>query len=198
VGDTFALYGRMCAGIGRFDEAVALHTRAQELDPLGQRNELSTALLRAGRLEEGLRIARRAVELDPDEPRGRATLGWALIKLGRQDEGLAALQRARIIEPESTMWLAQYGQAVALAGRPEEARAILDLLEDPSRATPASPYHRAWVYVGLGEHDRALDLLERAVAERAGAVYGIKGSFLLSALHGHPRFQALLREIHLA
>ena len=61
-----------------------------------------------------------------------------------------------------------------------------------------APFHFAYVYTGLGEDDRAIDWLERAVAERAGPVFGLKGSFLFSSLHAHPRFRALLRQLKLA
>jgi hypothetical protein len=50
----------------------------------------------------------------------------------------------------------------------------------------------------LGELDRAIDLLEQAYGERASGLYGVKGSFLFSPLHGHPRFQALLERMNLA
>jgi hypothetical protein len=53
------------------------------------------------------------------------------------------------------------------------------------------------VYTGLGEHERALELLERAVDERGGPTYGIKSSFLFTSLHAHPRFRALLRKMNL-
>jgi hypothetical protein len=43
-----------------------------------------------------------------------------------------------------------------------------------------------------------MDWLERAVAERSGPTYGIKGSFLFTSLHDHPRFRALLRQMNLA
>jgi hypothetical protein len=36
------------------------------------------------------------------------------------------------------------------------------------------------------------------VAERTGPTYGIKGSFLFTPLHGHPRFRALLHQMGLA
>jgi hypothetical protein len=49
----------------------------------------------------------------------------------------------------------------------------------------------------LRENERALDMLERAFEERAGAVYGINGSFLLAPLREHPRFQALLARMNL-
>jgi hypothetical protein len=42
-----------------------------------------------------------------------------------------------------------------------------------------------------------MDFLERAVAERGGPAYAIKGSFLLKPLREHPRFQALLKEMKL-
>jgi hypothetical protein len=56
----------------------------------------------------------------------------------------------------------------------------------------------AYVYTGLGEANRAMDFLEQAYEERAGSVYGIKGSFLFTALHSHPRFRALLQRMNLA
>jgi len=43
-----------------------------------------------------------------------------------------------------------------------------------------------------------LDALERAYEQRAGGVYGIKGSFLFVPLRSHPRFTGLLRKMNLA
>jgi hypothetical protein len=40
--------------------------------------------------------------------------------------------------------------------------------------------------------------LERAVAERSGAAYGIEGSFLFAPLRSHSRFRSLLRSMQLA
>jgi serine/threonine-protein kinase len=102
------------------------------------------------------------------------------------------------IAPANTQWLAQLGQAYAVAGRTDQAREVLRQLEDRAQHSYVSPYHLAFVFTGLGDHERALDLLERAFAERAGAVYGIKGSFLFAPLQAHPRFQSLLRKANLA
>jgi tetratricopeptide (TPR) repeat protein len=95
------------------------------------------------------------------------------------------------------MWLGQLGQAYAMAGSPARAREILQELEERARTAFVSPYHFAYVYTGLGDSDRAMDWLERAVAERTGPAYSIKGSFLLTSLHTHPRFRALLRRMKL-
>ena len=195
--DTYDLYGRLCAGLGRHDEAIALLRRAHELDPLAHRMDMVTALLRAGRYEQAAVEAKDAVELEPGYDRARATLGWAYFFSGKKDEGLAELEEAVAISPGNTMWLGQLGEAYAMAGNTAKAREILLELEERARVSFVSPYHIAYVHTGLGEFDPALDLLERAVAERTGPAYSIKGSFLLTGLHGHPRFRALLRKMKL-
>ena len=84
-----------------------------------------------------------------------------------------------------------------MAGDAERARGTLRDLEERSRHAYVSPYHFAYVYIGLGEYDTAMGWLERAVAERTGPAYSIKGSFLLAPLHAHPRFRASLRQMKL-
>jgi tetratricopeptide (TPR) repeat protein len=90
------------------------------------------------------------------------------------------------------------GQAYAMVGRMADARAMLARLEAMAAQHDVSAYSFAYVLTGLGELDRAMDYLERAFAERSGAIFSIKGSFLFAALRGHPRFTALLRKLRLA
>ena len=196
--DTYDLYGRLCSALERYDEAIAMQQRAQELDPLAHPADVATSLLRAGRYEQALEAARRAVALGRDYARGHATLGWAYCKLGRIDEGLAALERAVELSPGDSLWLAQLAEAYGLAGKAERAREILRDLEGQASTRYVAPNHLAYVYTGLGEYDRAMDFLEEAFEKHAGAVYGIRGSFLFAPLRSHPRFVALLRRMHLA
>jgi serine/threonine-protein kinase len=125
-------------------------------------------------------------------------LGWAYLKSGLPAQGLAELEGAAALAPENVMFRAQLGQAYAMAGRTADAREVLRQLEQLSQERFVSPYHMAYVYTGLGEAERAMDLLERAYEERAGSVYGIKGSFLFTSLQTHPRFKALLGKMNLA
>jgi TolB-like protein/Tfp pilus assembly protein PilF len=194
--DTYDLFGRVCAGIAQYDRAIVLLERASELDPLAHRIDITTTLLRAGRIDEAIERAEEALEVESHE-RTRATLGWAYFLKGRHADGLAELERAAAMAPAALMWLAQLGEAHALAGNTTRAREILRMLEDASRELYVPPYYFAYVYAGLGEAGRAMDCLERAVAEHAGPAYSIKGSFLLAPLREHPRFRALLRQMHL-
>jgi serine/threonine protein kinase/Tfp pilus assembly protein PilF len=197
-GDIYDHYGWLCCALERFDEAIVLVQRAQELDPVRHRADLATTFLRAGRHEEALEAALRCVEFEPELARGRATLGWAYLKNGLPDEGLAQLKQAVAMAPHNAIYLAQLGEAYGLLGKLGEAQEVLRRLEEVSQQRYVSPYHMAYVYTGLGEHEKAMDLLERAYEERTGGLYGVKGSFLFTTLRSHPRFKALLRRMNLA
>jgi adenylate cyclase len=114
------------------------------------------------------------------------------------DRGIGELQKAVSLSPDSTMYLAQLSEAFGMAGRTQEAREVLQRLDELKKQRYVSPYHMAYVYTGLGDLDQAMDWLERAYEERAGALFGVKGSFLFTSLRSHPRFQALLRKMNLA
>lgn len=137
------------------------------------------------------------MEFDPHYDRVHATLGWALFLSGRRDEGIAALQRAVAMSGSGSTWLSQLGQAYGMAGRMGEARKILTQLLASAGERYVPPYHLAYVYVGLGEYDTAMDMLEQAFEQRSGAIAGIKGSFLFTSLRTHPRFIALLQKMNL-
>ena len=195
--DALDLYGRLCSALGRHDEAIGLVERARELDPLAHRMDLATALLRAGRYDDAVVRARDAVELDPVHDRAVATLGWAYLLSGRTDDGLAQLEHAVSLSPENTMWLGQLGAAYGLAGKPAKVGEILRDVEARGKSAYVSPYHLAYAHMGVGDVERALDFLERAVSERGGGTYGIKSSFLFLPLRPHPRFRALLAKMKL-
>ena len=196
--DTYDLYGQMLGALERYDEALVLVKRAHELDPLAHRTDVANTLLRAGRYEEALSAITPVVDLDPHNPRGHATLGWALLKTGKGEAGLAAIKQAVALAPDETLYLAQLGQAYALTGGITEAHDVLRQLEEWSQRRYVSPYHMAYVRAGLGQPDAAIELLERAFDEQSGPLYGIKGSYLFTALRQHPRFTALLRKLNLA
>ena len=197
-GDAYDMYGLLLSSLGRYDEAIEMQRRAHELDPLAHRMDIATTLLRAGRYEEGLQAVSRVVEVEPHLGLAHTTLGWAYMLTGKPKEGIASLEKARSLSPDNTLYLAQLGQAYAGVGRLDDARDVLRQLQEIARERYVSPYHFAYVYTGLGEYEQALDWLERAYQQRSGGIFGIKGSFLFTALRGHPRFQALLRKMNLA
>ena len=83
------------------------------------------------------------------------------------------------------------------AGRKDEAKRMLDQLDDLSKERYVSPYHRALVYFGLGEMDRAFQYFDEAIAERESTLIFIKEMPFTNILFDDPRFPALLQKIGL-
>ena len=191
-------YGWLCSSLGRYDDALREMRCAKELNPLFVKSDVATTLLRAGRNEEALEEARQMVQSEPGEPRCHSVLGWALIFNEDSTAGIASLEHATVLAPGVPLFLSQLGQAFALTGNTARAQEILEHLRGRATREFVSPYHFAYVHAGLGEADAAIDWLENAFERRSGGIFGIKGSFLFRNLHGHPRFESLLRKINLA
>jgi hypothetical protein len=81
---------------------------------------------------------------------------------------------------------------VAALGALERSRTRLDELAEFSLTRDVSAVHFATVHVALGELDRAIEWLERAVEARSGWLVYLRTEPRFDALRGDPRFDALL------
>jgi tetratricopeptide (TPR) repeat protein len=92
---------------------------------------------------------------------------------------------------------AALGQALARAGRTEEARKILASLEEQSDREFVEASLFAFLWMGLGEMDRAIDCLEEACDQGSRFVAFLATWSLYDPLRDHPRWPALLRRVGL-
>lgn len=83
----------------------------------------------------------------------------------------------------------------AFAGCKEEALAHLEVLLSLPDKRYASPVHLSQVYSGLGELDKACDLLEKGFQDREPVLRILIRLPAFDVLRPHPRFQDLLRRI---
>ena len=175
---------------GRMDEARAALARAAELEPLsmvaGALQALHSCLL--GQHEEELDAYRRAAELDPTHFIGPWGLGLALLHRGRLEEAVAEHRRAVELSGGSVLMKAVLARSLALAGRTDEARALAEELDD---LPYFSAYQRSTVSLALGDPDRALSDLERAVEEQDALLVWLSADPMLEELRGQPRFEAV-------
>jgi serine/threonine-protein kinase len=74
------------------------------------------------------------------------------------------------------------------AGMHDRARAVLDDLQGLENSQYVSPLWLAWIHLGLGEEDRALDLLAEAATQRAPWLFQIHQDPNYSPLWADPRF----------
>lgn len=183
------------AGVGRTEDAIREVRRSLELDPLSPDGDavLAEVLLQAGRYDEAAEWCRKALELDPGFPRAQWTLGRVYVQKGMYAEGIQALLSAekRMGREEYSPWL---GYAYAVAGQKAEALRILDQALEASRRRRISPLAPALIYAGLGEKDRALELLERGDEGSRGFDPHAPE---LASLRSDPRFAALLKKLRL-
>ena len=125
---------------------------------------------------------------------------WTLARIqggeGRYEEAIAQLERQIPLMngdiPDETALL---GYLRGRLGQREEAlRALGELDRLVQEGRYVSPVQRAWVHLGLGEHDRALALLADGVeqhAHRAGTAFVMLG-FIFEPVASDPRFIELL------
>jgi serine/threonine-protein kinase len=192
-------YAQFLSGMGRHEEAIAEAERALELDPLSLiiHTAVGDVLFYARRYDRAMAYYRRCLDMDPTFGPGHTDLARALEHTGRADEAIAEfLKDAPLADggPEPSTGLAIL---YARAGRRGEAFATMDALLARARERFVSPYGIASFYAVVGQSATALDWLERAWAQRDGALVWIKVHPRLDGLRGEPRFRDLLARMRL-
>jgi tetratricopeptide (TPR) repeat protein len=193
-------YGLLLADTGRLAEAEAFLRKAHDLDPLsfdpGTR-DLGRVLELRGKPEQAVAFWSEKILFAPGYAQPHLHLGDYLCRSGRSGEGMRSLEQARRLNPEGLSNEAAIGHCLAISGRPDEARAVLRDLEQRSHQTFIDPSLLALILVPLGEHDRALDELERAFDLHSVRLPRLFRDPRFAALRGNPRFEAVRRRVGL-
>jgi len=186
--------------LGRLDEAIAAMKRAQELDPLSliMMTDLGELYVYARQYDKAIEQYRQVLELDPHFAMAHASLGGAYLQRGMVAEAMAAFQTAGQLSGDDPWIRVAFGHADGVLGKRAEAMAILDELRARSKKEYVSPLYIAWIYIGLGEKDRAFEWLEKAYEERAFGLLFLKVGPGYNSLRSDPRFADLVRRIGLA
>jgi len=176
-----------------------------------------------GRTEAGIAAARRAVVLDPLNPRTRSLLGEALYWARRYEEAVTAFGEVISLEPEfrrvygfrglayyalgdfqsarsscenrPDYWATQWCLELAYdkLGRHVDAEALIRKWQ--AEAGDSSAYQFAAVYAQWGNTAKALEWLATAMRVRDPGLGYLKIDPLMDPLRKEPRFQAVMREL---
>ncbi len=189
--------GLTLAVSGRIEEAIAENKRAVELDPLSPIDNwaLGDAFYHARQYDQTIDQERRTLEIDPNFIPALDALGLTYLQKAMFKEGLAEIEKALMIAPGNTVSLAMLGYAYAVSGRRADAQNVLDQWNELSKQENA-PMEQALIYVGLGEKERALERLKKAVEEREVNPL-ISTPPFLDSLHSDPRFADLMHRMNL-
>ncbi len=136
--DGFLLKASEAASSGDLTAVIAHYESALETG--GDRPEIQAgyalALMEAGRPDDALAAAGKAVSLAPDDARANYALGHILRLCGEKDEALAALTVAVNAEPD--LMLAVYEQGMLLADK-ERLEEALENFTRYLKANPGDP-----------------------------------------------------------
>jgi TolB-like protein/Tfp pilus assembly protein PilF len=183
---------------GRFDEALKELDRAAAINPLSYlvSNDRSTALYCARRWREAVRQARRTLEVNPKFFYARVVIGACQAGNGNLGEAVREFRQASADGGREAA-LARLGNALARAGQRPEALAILKEYQELVSKGENVAVQLAYVRVGLGDREGALDSLETAFTRRQTDLNYMAVDAVFDPLRGNPRFEALKRNLGL-
>jgi TolB-like protein/Tfp pilus assembly protein PilF len=161
-------YGNFLWSRGRLEEALEQMEEAQRLDPLSLviGSELAYTYYLLKRFDEAEAKVRETLRLDPNYQHGLFLLGLIFIQEGRYAEAIETLRRALDLGGFQEDITGSLAYAHAISGDVAAARAYTDDLEDRYRKGEGGPYSLILAYTGLGDLDRAFELLHQAIDVR--------------------------------
>ncbi|MGC9341472.1 MAG: helix-turn-helix domain-containing protein [Bacteroidales bacterium] len=198
-------YANFLTLMRRFRESQSISEYTIKLDPLDPYGylELAFSYRSPGQQEKAIELKKRSLELHPGL--WNAKYGLALHYL---EEGtnlsyvydLCEEQLARFnhdLHKLSSLRLGDIGYMLAKAGDQEKVRDILNELKSRIDAeTEDTPYLAlAFIYVALGESEKAIDYLEKGVEIKEPFIIIINFSPYFEELRSNERFQDLLVEL---
>jgi TolB-like protein/Tfp pilus assembly protein PilF/predicted Ser/Thr protein kinase len=191
------VYSALLISRGRSNEALAQDRIALELDPLStiiNWNAIGT-LCQSRRYDDALAQAHRALALDPSSPLIHGSMVHICELKGDFAGALDLLDRYLPESEGGKARVAATRRAYAASGKTGYWRANLDYWLSRRNDSPASEAGFAMLYTQLGDHDRAIEFLERAYAKRSGDMLYVGVEPHFDPLRGDPRFQALVRRV---
>ena len=178
---------------GRLEEATDLYRQAVALDPVSYLAHvyLGICYYFANRLDEAAASAQMILSLSPGGIFGHYFLGLVLLAQGDAPAALVAMER------ETADMFRLQGTAIVqheLGNAGASDAALQELLEC---CAAGADYQIAAVYARRGEIDLAFDWLDKAYANRDGALAYMLTSKAFAILHDDPRWEAFLDKMGL-
>jgi TolB-like protein/Flp pilus assembly protein TadD len=186
------------AFMGRRAEALAEVEKSKQVDPSATWLESTVYFL----LRDWPRVVESGVRdaaSNPNDWPAHARLGAGFEGTGKLPEAIAEYQKASDLSNGNFDAIASLGHAYAAIGNRGQAEAILRGLEQKAKDGRASPYLAATVYAGLGNKDKAFQLIEQAYREKSlDIAWTLKPDLRTDNLRSDPRFDDLLRRTGLS
>jgi adenylate cyclase len=187
-----------------YPDAAAEFERAIELDPtlFDAHYYYARSSFKSGDLENALRLFRQAQSVRPDDHQSVYLEALVLMQLGRHDEARRVYRRALEFttkyldfhRDDARSYVLGAG-ALARLGETEQAKEWADRAMSLAPDDDAILYNAGCALAVVGEEDRALDALERAIGAGLSGGDWVPQDPDWERLREHPRFQALVQRL---
>ena len=161
-------YSLWLAAMVRFDEAMAQHDTISTMDPAGHHLVGTSSILYfQHRFEEMKPLLVKSIAADTMVPWGYDWLGMAYNGLEEHDDAMETYFKAFELSDGTVEVGAGLGHALGLAGEYDLAKQMTDYYTLAAQDRYLYPVQRAFVHLGIAEHDEAIKLLEQAYNEQS-------------------------------
>ncbi len=192
-------YSHELIALGRSQEGIAEAKKALELSPSDtvMNEHMGWAYLMVRDYDHAIENARKAIEIDPDFLLAHRVLGLAYQYKGEHDQAIAEFERGMELSHGDPVAKAFLARAYAAAGKTDQATQMLNDLVKLANSQYVPPAEIADTYAALGMKDEAFQWLNKAYDERAAALVYAQVAQVYDPLRSDPRFQELLKRLHL-
>jgi TolB-like protein/cytochrome c-type biogenesis protein CcmH/NrfG len=192
-------HSHYCVVRKRLQQALEENSRTLALDPVSPLFNTTRAEIyyNARQFDAAIAQARRTIEQYPTYPLAYIWLGSAYREEKMYKDALEQFAQAGKLSGNHPALTALYGHTLALSGDSAGARRALADLQHLSKTRYVSALYFAGVYTGLGEKSMALDWLDKAYKERNDRLVYLNVDPMADPLRSEPRFQDLMKRLHL-
>ncbi|HJQ09679.1 MAG TPA: tetratricopeptide repeat protein, partial [Gemmatimonadaceae bacterium] len=191
-------YAFLLASQGDFDEALIEAHTAQENDPasVSVRRSLGYCYLYARRFDQARYHLDRAIAMNPIAEETYRIQGL-ILTFARDFPGAERVLREglSLAPPHGATTKATLAYSLAMAGDSSFAREVEAEFEQRQANEYISPVDVAMIELGLGKKEKALDAVERAIAERRGWAAYLRVHPIVDSLRDEPRFAELVKKM---
>jgi len=187
---------------GQLDSSLVRMKTAEQLDPFAP--IIPTArgygLMLARRYPEAIDMIKKGITRYPDVGIAHVELGVVYLFSGNSVLAVKELETANRLDSELVIRKGELGFVYGMAGRRDDALGILHSLEGRTSRENISWTAIGEIYLGLKDYANALSAFEKAVEAHDIALLSSmspRSHPAFDPVRGDPRFQALLRRMHL-
>ena len=184
--------------LGDFAAAERLVRESERLNPYA----MSLPLVRAElyycwrRYPEAVDLIRQVQKAEPENVNAYQLLARVRLEQHQPEQALEAGRAAAAEYPKTLLFEAELAPYLLAAGHAEEASRLVAQVLRANSGGELNPYGLAMMYARMGDKEKTLDLLERALEQHVPDLPSIRWEPALDLVRNEARYQAIVATIY--